>query len=161
MKNHVWRSLEYLKYRGLVEASIKIDKIPTLNMRNVKDNRVYYSVLSRLSQLFPDIIQLNFWNCKLTETVFKSLENRNWKIEYLVMVKCSFGNSIKEKLSSNMFYNLKGFIIDSDEVSNAGIKAFMKMNFRNLRKFALANTFCTSDIIKLLKKKDWPGFDYL
>ena len=32
-----------------------------------------------------------------------------------------------------MFYNLIGLKIDSDEISNAGIKEFMKMNFRNLR----------------------------
>lgn len=55
-----------------------------------------------------------------------------------------------------MLSKLQYIVIGCDPIGNKGVKKLMGIEMNSLQKFLLINTQCTTDSIKLLKKKERP-----
>ena len=91
-------------------------------------------------------------DCEPTKSVLVSLKDSNWIFTRLVFCGCSLEKLAPDNMFYTFFFYLQSLKLNSDRISNKGLKRLGLFDLTNLRKLAIGNTAITADVLKLISK---------
>jgi len=87
-------------------------------------------------------------DCEPTKSVLVSLKDSNWIFTRLVFCGCSLEKLAPDNMFYTFFFYLQSLKLNSDRISNKGLKRLGLFDLTNLRKLAIGNTAITADVLK-------------
>lgn len=119
-------ALSTLSIRELVLADNQLEQLPndvfpSLRVLDLLSNKIAdWSTIDRLSDLFPNLLELRIGSCSLFDNM--TVEEQAWNL--IGRVECSAGNAKADK----GIFKLNGSTLNADEITNAELYFISRVN---------------------------------